>query len=139
MSELRIFVYGTLRRGGFSEHLMDGATWQEATQTAPHYSLWQLSWYPGMTAEGETSIAGDIYTVPTERLAALDDYEGDSYRRTQVMLADGSTAIAWVLRYPPVGRPTITHGDWLQYLRDIGPCQSPRFSGMVSNHEHAGL
>ena len=139
MSELQIFVYGTLRRGGFSEHLMHGSTWERTARTAPLYSLWQLSWYPGMTADGDSSIAGDIFRVPVERLAELDDYEGDSYRRINVLLDDGSTAIAWVLRYPPVGKPRIESGDWLQFLREIGPCQSWPFSGMVSSHEHAGL
>ena len=34
MSELPIFVYGTLRPGGISAHRMDGATWQRAAKTA---------------------------------------------------------------------------------------------------------
>lgn len=139
LSELQVFVYGTLRRGGFSEHLMHGSTWERSAKTAPHYTLWQLSWYPGMTSGGDTSIAGDVYTVPADRLAELDDYEGDSYRRVNVALEDGSIAIAWVLRYPPQGKPIIANGDWIHYLRQIGPCQSPSFSGMVSSHEHAGL
>jgi len=139
MSELPIFVYGTLRPGGISAHRMDGATWQRAAKTAPCYSLWQLSWYPGMTATGDTSVAGDVFHVPIDRLAELDDYEGDSYRRINVVLEDGSTAVAWVLRYPPIGKPRIHSGDWFQYVHQIGPCQSPCFSGMVSSHEQPGL
>ena len=139
MSSLPIFVYGTLRPGGLSEHLMDGSRWRRRATTAPIYTLWHLSWYPGMTERGATAVLGDVFEVPTSKLAYLDEYEGDSYRRTEVVLADGSTATAWVLRYPPIGRLKIDGGDWLEHLRQLGPCPNSHFSGMVSGHEHAGL
>ena len=139
MSEVTVFVYGTLRRGGLNAHLMDAGTWQRTTKTAPLYSLWQLSWYPGMTMNGDTAVVGDVITLPIHAIAALDDYEGDTYRRMMVLLEDGTQAVAWVMRYPPIGKPAIQSGDWLQYLEGDTHCQTPAFSGMVSTHEHAGL
>ena len=114
MSDVTLFVYGTLRRGGVSEGRMHAATWLGPAVTAPRYEMVRIAWYPGLRA-GTTSITGDLYSVPVSALPALDTFEGPEYSRGTVQLADGTNASAYMLR-PEFDRgyPAVPSGDWLQ-------------------------
>ena len=60
-------------------------------------------------------MAGEVYSVDSPTLAALDRLEGHPrfYRRTPITLAGGRHALAY-LQAPDQthGRPRITSGDW---------------------------
>jgi gamma-glutamylcyclotransferase (GGCT)/AIG2-like uncharacterized protein YtfP len=67
---------------------------------------------------GAGSACGTLYTVEDATHAALDRLEGHPsyHRRASIMLADGSSAQAYLLPTGHVdGRPTIDSGGWRPY------------------------
>jgi len=110
-----LFVYGTLRRGERSHHLLADAAWIGAARTPPGYALAVMGWYPALVAGGDTAVTGELYRIPDALWAALDDYEGcpGLYRRVPLLLDDGRAAQTYLLpAEAAVGRPRLAHGDW---------------------------
>lgn len=112
----RVFVYGTLMRGGRYHALMAGAELVGEAFSAPGYRLYDLGPYPAMREEGEGEVIGEIYDVDDATLAELDRLEGhpDYYRRARVRLADGSevTSYLFVDERELVGAKVVASGDW---------------------------
>lgn len=91
-----LFVYGSLKRGFPNHHWMRGALFLKEAQTAPRYALGELDGYPVLCRDGERSIHGELFAVDERIRATLDRFEGSAYARAEVMLADGSSAEAYV-------------------------------------------
>ncbi len=86
---MRLFLYGTLKRGGSNHGFMRGQRFISEAATAPGYRLYDLGGYPGMVAADKDglSIQGEIWEVDTDALARLDDLEdldGGEYTRELV-------------------------------------------------------
>jgi gamma-glutamylcyclotransferase (GGCT)/AIG2-like uncharacterized protein YtfP len=47
-----VFIYGTLKRGGGNHHLLAGQEFRGPARTAPGFTLYELTGYPGMVPEG---------------------------------------------------------------------------------------
>lgn len=112
-----LFVYGTLRRGEPAHALLVGAELvAAAVRTAPAFELLDLGEYPALVGGGSTAVAGEVYAVPSELLARLDEYEGcpELYVRRPLRLASGRTAEAYHLRVAPPSPRRIADGDWLR-------------------------
>jgi gamma-glutamylcyclotransferase (GGCT)/AIG2-like uncharacterized protein YtfP len=112
----RVFVYGTLRRGGSNHFRMAGAEF--VTAGTVNGRLYQIDWYPGLVLDGTAGgIVGEVYQVSPGMLDELDRFEGPEYRRVQtlVRLPDGETVSAWVWEWLGTADETrrITGGDWL--------------------------
>ena len=114
----KVFVYGTLRRGGSNHHRLDGAEFL-ATATV-RGRLYRIDWYPGLVAdENSGEVIGEIHHVPAKMMAALDEYEGPGYRRMELDVrgvdGDISSCRAWVWLWDgPVDESRcIAGGDWL--------------------------
>jgi gamma-glutamylaminecyclotransferase len=116
----RIFVYGTLRRGGSNHHLLCDFIPERTLWTPPDFTLIDLGTYPGLLSGGATAVLGEVYRVDAVTLRALDhlEDEGRHYHRRAIALADGSRAEAYLLdpRFA-VGRTAIASGDWLEVPR----------------------
>lgn len=113
--EARIFVYGTLLRGQPAHHRLRHARFLGEARTAPGYHLVRVDWYPGLMAGGERSIRGELYAVDAGTLSDLDAYEDhpQGFTREAIRLADGSTALAYLLRpHLARGRPTLAADAW---------------------------
>lgn len=88
----KIFVYGTLKRGGSLHHHMAGAVFLGAALTRPAYRLFRIDWYPALVevpVEGQ-AIHGEVWHVEPARLRILDDVEEVDqglYERRRVQLA----------------------------------------------------
>ena len=115
----RVFVYGTLKRGGCNHHLLTGQRFITGARTLPVYRLYDLGGYPGMViADPGVSIAGEIWQVSAPCLAALDELESvdeGEYTRERVLLAapDNDPAVEGYLYARPVaGRAEVTGGVW---------------------------
>ena len=94
---MRLFVYGTLKRGERAHERLAGATYLGVVRTQPEYALVALGWYPGLVA-GTQSVVGELYDAPDTLLPALDAFESVEtglYERTLVTLDDGSTALTY--------------------------------------------
>jgi gamma-glutamylaminecyclotransferase len=110
---IRVFVYGTLRRGGRGNRLLRGCRYLAESTTDPGFELVDMGPYPGLVAGGAVAVRGEIWEVPSDLLAELDAYEGEEYARVAIRLADGSQAQAWVMHaHHTEGRPRIAGGEW---------------------------
>jgi gamma-glutamylcyclotransferase (GGCT)/AIG2-like uncharacterized protein YtfP len=123
----RVFVYGTLRRGGSNAHRMAGAKFLGSG--AVRGRLYRVSWYPGVVldAAGDGSVRGDLWEIPAEILPALDAFEGvppgetegAEYRRVRVIVeasaSEGPAREAWMWEWigGVEGLEEMPGGDWL--------------------------
>ncbi len=74
----RLFVYGTLMRGGRYHHVLDGQRLRGPARTLPRYALLDLGAYPGLVERPEDGrvVAGEVYEVAAGLLPRLDEIEG---------------------------------------------------------------
>ncbi len=95
----KVFVYGTLRQGGYNHHLLAHATYHGMARTPPIYDLIDLGPFPAMTPGGSTAVVGEVYEVDAKTLAALDHLEGHPhlYWREEISLEDGENAFAYLI------------------------------------------
>lgn len=96
VTSLRLFVYGSLRRGERHHDELSGAEFLGASVTTPSYRVVECGGYPALVP-GTAAIRGELYAVPSSLVTALDAFEGAHYRRCAVRLADGSDAEAYFL------------------------------------------
>lgn len=121
-----VFVYGTLRRGASNAFRMEGA--EHVGRATVRGRLYRIDSnrdfvYPALVHDPRAVfVYGDVFAVPPEIMAALDDYEGDEYDRTEIPLASADpnepgnrpkTAWAWLWSGSVEGFPRIPDGDWL--------------------------
>ena len=108
-----LFAYGSLKRG-FANHLELGAArFVDEVTTASRFALRVNAGYP-LLVPGARAIRGELYAVPTARLAELDAFEGGEYVRAEIELCDGRRAIAYLASDPALGAP---------YAKDEWPAQ----------------
>lgn len=88
----RVFVYGTLKRGGDNHHHIACQQFLGAARTPAGYTLYSLGDYPGMVrAPADTAgVTGELWAVNAACLQQLDLLEGVNeglYERVPLMLA----------------------------------------------------
>lgn len=127
-----VFFYGTLM-AGFDRRRRAGidSMLTYIGRGAIRAALFDLGIYPAAVPAPDSAVWGEVYAMSDAPavLAALDDIEGfrpddpdkSLYSRQQadVVLPDGSTAVAWVYFYnAPLGRALpIPSGDYLEHVR----------------------
>lgn len=115
---MRLFVYGTLKKGFRAHDILErqSAVFLKEARTIPQYQLYEINWFPGMVIDELTpgGVRGELYLVTQECLDRLDAYEGapDLFRRHEVELDDGSTAISYLFNKEFVGKSRIEDGFW---------------------------
>jgi gamma-glutamylaminecyclotransferase len=86
----RVFVYGTLKRGGENHGWIAQQQFIAEARTLPLYRLFDLGGYPGMTHSRDgISIQGEVWGVDEAGLTQLDvleDTEGGEYERVTIEL-----------------------------------------------------
>ena len=123
-SEMRVFVYGTLRRGASNACRMNGGT--RVGDGTVLGRLFKVDWYPGLVLDPDGGpVRGEVWEVSAGQLEELDRFEGcdpasgvgGEYQRrmTPVELDDGRTVEAWAWDWtgPVEGIALIEGGDWL--------------------------
>lgn len=102
MASVRLFVYGTLKRGGRFHDELRGAPFLGEATTGPGYALVRLGDYlalieqPASGPAGE-GVTGELFEVPEAILPALDEFEGDAYIRRQLavrLIGPGAEGLA---------------------------------------------
>jgi gamma-glutamylaminecyclotransferase len=88
----RVFVYGTLKRGGDNHHHLAYQQFLGAARTPPGFTLYSLGDYPGMVrAPADTAgVTGELWAVDDACLRQLDLLEGVNeglYQRVTLKLA----------------------------------------------------
>lgn len=94
---MRLFVYGTLKRGGENHALLAAQKYLGAARTEPGYTLYSLGSYPGLIAlpGDQAGVEGELWHVDPVCLARLDDLEGLAeglYLRAVIPLVEPLTA-----------------------------------------------
>lgn len=121
---VRLFVYGTLLSGGSQHARMADARPLGRASSRPQLTLVDVGWHPAVVEAGHTAVVGELYEVDQALLAELDAFEGVPtwYQRVSITLADGSTAMTYVMRAEDArGYPPIESGDWITYYGARGP------------------
>jgi gamma-glutamylcyclotransferase (GGCT)/AIG2-like uncharacterized protein YtfP len=131
----RFFVYGSLRKGFQSEAYQYMSQYFALVGDAKTKGfLVDLGDYPAaIPTDGDAYIIGELYTLKNENehdwaFGQLDDYEGviveadeqQMYRRaTTTVWCNNEAVEAWVYWYNAnvVGKPVITSGDVLDYIK----------------------
>lgn len=112
----RIFVYGTLKRGGINHHFLRRARHVVATHTLLRFTMVSCGPFPAIVADGRREVYGEVYEVDQATLRELDKLEDvpNLYERVPITLADGSAAEAWVMRPEDAADfPVIPSGRWM--------------------------
>lgn len=132
-----VFVYGTLRSGASNARRMEGAKWLGVRFVRGR--MYQIDWYPGLVLDPEGDwVTGEVWEVTPDKLAELDEYEGEEYRRVRTRPAwtkDSAEAFNLELEPQPVwlwewtgpvdADSRVRTGDWLDVER---PRQPPFFT-----------
>jgi gamma-glutamylaminecyclotransferase len=97
---MRLFVYGTLKRGEPRHRFLAGQTFIAVASTRPLYRLYNLGEYPGLVPSPVgLSVQGELWDVDEACLKHLDQVEGCDlglYRRGQVEMAPPHDALSTV-------------------------------------------
>jgi len=116
----RVFVYGTLLRGGRYHEVLAGARFEGEALTVAAFELVDLGPYPALVSTGRTHVAGELYQVDEATLQALDRLEAapELYQRVAIELSDGSRALSYVMAAEKVAQaPRIASGSWREHRR----------------------
>lgn len=110
----RVFVYGTLRRGGSNHHLLSRARLLGSHRTGAGYTLFDTGPFPAAVARGRDCLVGEVYAVDTATMRALDRLEDfpRSYTRRPLDTPFGAAWIYLWRRHVPLHWPRLD-GDWL--------------------------
>lgn len=111
----RVFVYGTLKRGGGNHALLAGQRYLGPARTPPGFTLHSLGDYPGMVrSPGDSAgVVGELWAVDDSCLKKLDELEGVAeglYERVPIKLAPpfaGQTVETYLYLRSVAGRPAI--------------------------------
>ncbi|WP_438482406.1 gamma-glutamylcyclotransferase family protein [Oleiharenicola lentus] len=88
----KVFVYGTLKRGGRNQRFMAGQRFITEARTPAGFTLYSLGYYPGMIRDPHDThgVTGELWEVDDACLALLDELEGVDeklYERVAISLA----------------------------------------------------
>lgn len=124
----RVFVYGTLMRGGGNHRLLVGSTFVGSATTVNGFRLFSCGGYPAMVRapSGGGAVVGEVWEVEASVLARLDFLEGvdvGHYSREAIaVFVEGrktpTAAQAYLQRLAQQrGRVEIHGGSWRGFLR----------------------
>jgi len=111
----RLFVYGTLKRGCKSNHLLCRHAFLGEARTVPGYRLHRLDGYPGLVPHPDAleGVRGEVWLIDDHGIRELDAFEGVAeglYRRESVGLQPphADTPVqAYVYARPVEGCPVL--------------------------------
>ena len=77
MKKYLVAVYGSLRKKQSNyEYHLSNSTYKGTFTTEPEYTMYSLSYYPGLKLNGNTSIVMEVYEVDEDTLKNLNRLEG---------------------------------------------------------------
>lgn len=112
---MRVFVYGTLKKGQSNNYLLEGAEFLGEYRTPPKYSLYSLGQYPAMSVKDlGVAVLGEVYQVDTKTLGLLDLLEGvpDLYKRITMSCGKYGKCHVYVMDNIPARARVLIRGVW---------------------------
>lgn len=109
----RLFVYGTLKRGGSNHGYLERQEFIGQAMTEPLYRLYDLGGYPGMVSDAANgrSVSGEVWDVDEACLAVLDVLEG---------IEEGEYVRERIPLLPPHNQEIVVA---YRYLRPVAGCR----------------
>lgn len=86
MGSVRLFVYGSLKRGARHHEELRGAAFLGEACTEPGYVLLPLGEYLALARGGAEPVTGELFEISEALLPALDAFEGEAYEREEILL-----------------------------------------------------
>ena len=110
---MQLFVYGTLKRGFSNAFYLKDANYLGEFITRTDYSMYDFGGYPAVSQAGNSGIAGEVYGINPEHLAATDRLEWypDFYQRVTIETIYGEAWMYVVQASLCEGKNTIS-GNW---------------------------
>ncbi|WP_255990447.1 gamma-glutamylcyclotransferase family protein [Chitinolyticbacter albus] len=94
-----VFVYGTLKLGGWNHRWLNGAPCLGEARTLEQYSLYAEQYPFLVRGEPRYQVVGELYAIDSSTLAHLDELEGHphDYVREEiaVIAPGGGSVMAW--------------------------------------------
>jgi gamma-glutamylcyclotransferase (GGCT)/AIG2-like uncharacterized protein YtfP len=116
---IRVFVYGTLKKGHYNNHLLKGSEFLGRCYVEGHMRMLDLRYFPGVArtspSNGDsTRVYGEVYLVDEETLYSLDILEGhpEFFRRERVETPWKKAWMYFVPEHYIEGRNSIDTGIW---------------------------
>ena len=106
---IRLFVYGTLKRGQRNYALMRGAAFLGRHRTEAGFSMHDLGGYPAVCRPGRRAISGELFAIDEPLLRQLDRFEAEYGLggRIEIPTARGPAWMYVVERGACLGKPRI--------------------------------
>ena len=112
--KLRLFVYGTLRKGGVAADYLRGQRLLQQNMRLSGFAMYDAGWYPFVVPAGPGSlVSGDVYEVEKSLMPALDAYEGEGY--VQYILEEEDLLLYIKADKDAEGFLQVMGGDWLMH------------------------
>jgi gamma-glutamylcyclotransferase (GGCT)/AIG2-like uncharacterized protein YtfP len=109
--DIKFLAYGTLRRGGSNENVLENAILTEAGITLSGYAMYHDSIYPFVVEDKSRQIICDVFSLPQNSLSYLDRFEGSFYKR---VIVHSHQAFLYIKSDNNIkGYKKIPGGDWL--------------------------
>jgi molybdenum cofactor cytidylyltransferase len=112
---VRLFVYGTLMRGGLRHEVLCDQRFLREAVTRPKYLLFDLGPYPGLVAAptGGRAVHGELYQVERGLVPRLDAIEGaPALYRLEPVAIEGEVGPVYGYVYrKPTGAAALCAGD----------------------------
>lgn len=112
---MRVFVYGTLKKGFHNNQLLGNSEFLGQFKTEPRFTMFSFGGFPAVSIGGTTPIKGEIYQIQEEGvLDTLDRLEGHPnwYKRERIDTPFGKAWIYIMPSEPIKNLPLVSDGDW---------------------------
>lgn len=99
LEPIKLFVYGTLKKGYSNHRALEGAKFIGNCKTLPLYRMIDFGGFPGVLPKGNTAITGEMYLVSHQQMKRIDLIEGYPVFYTRVPIRTGAygTALMYML------------------------------------------
>lgn len=117
---MKLFVYGSLKRGFRHHRELEGAAFLRHGVTTSGFSLRVQGEYPALVREGTGVVHGEVFDVSDALIARLDAFEDAprAYQRIEIVLADGTRAHTYAMSADALGgAPVVPGGRWREGQR----------------------
>jgi gamma-glutamylcyclotransferase (GGCT)/AIG2-like uncharacterized protein YtfP len=122
MKKYLVSCYGSLRREMSNhEYYLSNANYKGTFTTEPEYTLYSLTYYPGLKLNGNTSVVMEVFEVDEETLKTLNRLEGyypgeksTFYDRIEINTPWGK-AFTYVYVNELSKDSIVESGDWSEY------------------------
>src|SRR5262249_10875389 len=113
----KLFVYGTLMRGGLRHDALRGQQFLREAVTRPKYLLFDMGGHPGLVVADKDgrAVHGELYEVERRLIRPLDMIEGspESYRLEPVEIeGEAGSVSAYLFQKSTAGLRQIAAGRW---------------------------